>query len=205
MKKITYLSLIAILVLSSCSHRLEITKKYHSFGWNIAFENTKKSEGETKKESKTKKSLEVKTTEIEETIANVDVKENNVSENNSIETTKPTLSTIELKPEIVKVKKELSKITNNNKTLNAENVEIKTISKKDLKKSKRNLILDKNKTNTSDIIYILLILFVPFGTTISMYLYEGSWTSRVTTNLILTLLCYLPGLIHALITIFGRK
>lgn len=56
------------------------------------------------------------------------------------------------------------------------------------------------------LLYILLILLVPFGTTIAMYLYEGNnWTERVTLNLILTLLCGLPGLIHALIVILGNK
>jgi uncharacterized membrane protein YqaE (UPF0057 family)/predicted HTH domain antitoxin len=54
-------------------------------------------------------------------------------------------------------------------------------------------------------VYLLLILLVPFGTTISMYLHEGSWTSKVTTNLILTLLCGIPGIIHALVNIFGKK
>jgi uncharacterized membrane protein YqaE (UPF0057 family) len=71
--------------------------------------------------------------------------------------------------------------------------------------------LNANEAKTGDSnraenwVYILLILLVPFGTTISMYLYEGSWTKRVTTNLILTLLCGLPGFIHALVVIFGNK
>lgn len=54
-------------------------------------------------------------------------------------------------------------------------------------------------------VYVLLILLVPFGCTIAMYLHEGSWTKKVTTNLILTLLCGIPGLIHALVNIFGKK
>jgi uncharacterized membrane protein YqaE (UPF0057 family) len=62
-----------------------------------------------------------------------------------------------------------------------------------------------NSNRTENWVYILLILLVPFGCTISMYLYEGSWTKRVTTNLLLTLLCGLPGLIHALVVIFGNK
>lgn len=62
-----------------------------------------------------------------------------------------------------------------------------------------------NSNRTENWVYILLILLVPFGTTISMYLYEGSWTKRVTTNLLLTLLCGLPGFIHALVVIFGNK
>lgn len=62
-----------------------------------------------------------------------------------------------------------------------------------------------NSSRTENWVYILLIFLVPFGTTISMYLYEGSWTKRVTSNLLLTLLCGLPGLIHALVVIFGNK
>lgn len=54
-------------------------------------------------------------------------------------------------------------------------------------------------------VYVLLILLVPFGCTIAMYMHEGSWTKKVTTNLILTLLCGIPGLIHALVNIFGKK
>ena len=62
-----------------------------------------------------------------------------------------------------------------------------------------------HSNRTENWVYILLILLVPFGTVISMFLYEGSWTKRVTTNLLLTLLCGLPGLIHALVVIFGNK
>ena len=54
-------------------------------------------------------------------------------------------------------------------------------------------------------VYVLLILLVPFGTTIAVYMHEGTWNKKVTTNLILTLLCGIPGLIHALVTIFGNK
>lgn len=65
---------------------------------------------------------------------------------------------------------------------------------------------DATTTDDRTLLYILLILLVPFGTVISMYLYENNnWTSRVTTNLILTLLCGLPGLIHALVVILGKK
>ena len=62
-----------------------------------------------------------------------------------------------------------------------------------------------DSSRTENWVYILLMLLVPFGTVISMYLYEGSWTNRVTVNLILTFLCGLPGLIHALVVIFGNK
>jgi len=64
---------------------------------------------------------------------------------------------------------------------------------------------NQNGSEPESWVYVLLILLVPFGTTIAMYLHEGSWTKKVTANLILTLLCVIPGLIHALVNIFGKK
>lgn len=63
----------------------------------------------------------------------------------------------------------------------------------------------QNASQPESWVYILLIFLVPFGCTIAVYLHEGNWTKKVTTNLILTLLCGIPGLIHALITIFGKN
>lgn len=54
-----------------------------------------------------------------------------------------------------------------------------------------------------DILMLIMIFVFP---PVAMYIYEGKqWTGRVTLNLILTLLCGLPGLIHAAIVIFGDK
>ena len=52
------------------------------------------------------------------------------------------------------------------------------------------------------LIIILAIVLPPLG----LYFYEGeTWTKRCTVNLILTLLCGLPGMIHALVIILGKK
>jgi uncharacterized membrane protein YqaE (UPF0057 family)/PBP1b-binding outer membrane lipoprotein LpoB len=56
----------------------------------------------------------------------------------------------------------------------------------------------KNPEEYDVALLVVLAFFLP---PLSVYLYEGSWTSRCTTNLILTLLCGLPGLIHALIVV----
>ena len=40
---------------------------------------------------------------------------------------------------------------------------------------------------------------------LAVYMYFDEWNKTVTLNLILTLLCGLPGLIHALIVILGKK
>jgi uncharacterized membrane protein YqaE (UPF0057 family) len=55
-----------------------------------------------------------------------------------------------------------------------------------------------NAYKPDKVLLVILALFLP---PLAVYLYEGSWTKRCTTNLILTLLCGLPGLIHALIVI----
>jgi uncharacterized membrane protein YqaE (UPF0057 family) len=49
-------------------------------------------------------------------------------------------------------------------------------------------------------ILVLICFFIP---PLAVYLYEGDWTKRCTVNLILTLLCGLPGFIHGLIVILG--
>jgi uncharacterized membrane protein YqaE (UPF0057 family) len=52
------------------------------------------------------------------------------------------------------------------------------------------------------VLLVVLCFFIP---PLAVYLYEGEWTSRCTVNLILTLLCGLPGLIHGLVLILGNK
>lgn len=60
----------------------------------------------------------------------------------------------------------------------------------------------KEMSTPSTGVLVLIAFFIP---PLAVYLYEGDWTSRCTTNLILTLLCGLPGFIHALILILGKK
>lgn len=52
--------------------------------------------------------------------------------------------------------------------------------------------------NVDPVVLIILAIFLP---PLAVYLYEGSWTKRCTVNVILTLLCGLPGMIHALIVV----
>ena len=96
--------------------------------------------------------------------------------------------------------KVLSELANERKVERLEKKASKFIAKMNTNSAKA-----ENSSQPEKWVYILLILLVPFGTVISMYLYEGSWTKRVTVNLILTLLCGLPGFIHALVVIFGDK
>jgi uncharacterized membrane protein YqaE (UPF0057 family) len=104
-----------------------------------------------------------------------------------------------------KVTVQAVKMVNANQTNGAVAMKLNKKAERIMAKLNSNEAKASNSNRTETWVYILLILLVPFGTTISMYLYEGSWTKRVTTNLILTFLCGLPGFIHALVVIFGNK
>ena len=192
------------LILDSCS----VQKRYHRKGftvnWNNASVNMKKNRkvvhSETIQEdafvsnTKQKKKL----TKNYEMPVSKDMASSSVTVP-SIKNTSPST----LEP--LMVKNQASNALSVAKEMSKEKEDIKSskkAAKKIIKAIKKN---QKQDAKTDTIIYLLLILLVPFGTTISMYLYEGSWTGRVTTNLLLTLLCGLPGLIHALVVIFGNK
>jgi uncharacterized membrane protein YqaE (UPF0057 family) len=72
------------------------------------------------------------------------------------------------------------------------------------KKAELKELIRQNSSSGDDntVLCIVLAFFIP---PLAVYLYEGSWTKRCTVNLILTLLCGLPGLIHALVVILGGK
>jgi uncharacterized membrane protein YqaE (UPF0057 family) len=103
------------------------------------------------------------------------------------------------------VKVQAVKTVNANESTPAVAIKLNKKAERIMAKLNSNEAKASHSNRTENWVYILLILLVPFGTVISMYLYEGSWTKRVTTNLLLTLLCGLPGLIHALVVIFGNK
>ena len=60
----------------------------------------------------------------------------------------------------------------------------------------------KQGANTDIVLLVLLAILLP---PLAVYLYEGYWTDRCTINLILTLLCGIPGVIHALIVVLEGR
>ena len=205
MKKFTLLLTAAFsmtLILDSCS----VQKRYHRKGftvnWNNASVNMKKNRKVVHTESIQEDAIvsntieKKKLTKNYETPVSMDIASTSVAV--------PTLTNTA--PSIAahsSVKNQAVTFANTVKAISKEDAKsTKKAAKKIIKAIKKN---QKQDAKTDTIIYLLLILLVPFGTTISMYLYEGSWTGRVTANLLLTLLCGLPGLIHALVVIFGNK
>ena len=61
-----------------------------------------------------------------------------------------------------------------------------------------NLAQSGNSSRPDTAVLVLLAIFIP---PLAVYLYEGSWTERCTINLILTILCGIPGMIHALVVV----
>jgi uncharacterized membrane protein YqaE (UPF0057 family)/GTP:adenosylcobinamide-phosphate guanylyltransferase len=82
--------------------------------------------------------------------------------------------------------------------------EVKGLKKMVLKQAVKKATKNTKKGNfeTDTVLLVILALLLP---PLAVYLYEGSWTGRCTLNLILTLLCGIPGVIHALIVVLGNK
>jgi len=192
------------LILDSCS----VQKRYHRKGitvnWNNACVNMKKNRKVVHTETIQEEVIVSNATKKEKLIRNYETPISmdvasalpSVYAPSLIDETSQNTEKFQIRSEKSKTFKQVKEL--NNKEVKST----KKAAQKIIKAVKKN---QQKNSKTDTIIYILLILLVPFGTTISMYLYEGSWTSRVTANLLLTLLCGLPGLIHALVVILGNK
>ena len=192
------------LILDSCS----VQKRYHRKGftvnWNNASVNMKKNRKVVHTETIQEEVIVSNATKKEKLIRNYETPISmdvasalpSVYAPSLIDETSQNTEKFQMRSEKSKTFKPVKEL--NNKEVKST----KKAAQKIIKAVKKN---QQKNSKTDTIIYILLILLVPFGTTISMYLYEGSWTSRVTANLLLTLLCGLPGLIHALVVILGNK
>jgi uncharacterized membrane protein YqaE (UPF0057 family) len=196
MKKIL-LSLVAIAtILSSCS----VEKRVHTDGYHIEwYSNNNKSK------------IQHQAPEIAATKVDVAVNENNQLECevavNETGVVRSTPASIDLTaPKTSEVENESDRA--NRKAIRKAIKELRTELKQQ-SQSTNPVQLFSGKSNAAQaelanpdqpdkVLLVILAFFIP---PLAVYLYEGSWTKRCTTNLILTLLCGLPGLIHALIVI----
>lgn len=214
MKKLSLFFITALLgayLINSCS----IERRYHRTGFNVNWNNAsikmKKDKNSNYSEvdvisEEVAKTKIVRSTENSNTTY-ADISDNSVASNASDISTVIEPNTIEIQSiSNVSLVEKSSALALNSTTDSKLNQSLKdSKSSQKLIMKAKNKILNSSASSPEPWVYILLIFLVPFGTTISMYLYEGSWTKRVTVNLILTLLCGLPGLIHALVVIFGKK
>ena len=210
MKKLSLLLVVAFmstLILDSCS----VQKRYHRKGFNVNWNHTsiggKKDKNKVAYDSSEEEIAEVTEVKATENVVKNEISAYSNEATSDLASTTNEISVVTSLPAENKLvtKSESEEINviapvNNSKEVKVSNKKFKGTIAEMKKKS-----LQNNGAATELWVYLLLMFLVPFGTTIAMYLYEGSWTKRVTVNLILTLLCGLPGLIHALVVILGNK
>jgi uncharacterized membrane protein YqaE (UPF0057 family) len=97
----------------------------------------------------------------------------------------------------------VSPVATTNRTFETVRPETKVSATDVLPKNKR-LIKKLFRRGADDtVLYVLLALLIP---PLAMFLYEGkNWTDRCTVNLILSIFCWFPGVIHALYIILGNR
>jgi len=196
MKKINVLiGLSIILTLASCS----VEKRRYTDGYHVDWH---------RKQSK-ELPMEPKELQTEQNVA--------LKINRDEELGNPTFSEIEL----IKSQRTNSQINNfteiNNRFVTKTEKKIasrlpvkndffntsKSLMYKDFNRAKVETLTTGSFDSNSETELILLIILALFLPPLAVYLYEGSWTKTVTINLILTLIFFLPGVIHALIVILG--
>jgi uncharacterized membrane protein YqaE (UPF0057 family) len=199
MKKILLFSLV-LAFLSSCS----VDKRVYMSGYHVNWNKSKNDKKEVAQKEKAS-NIDVLENQIAESIVNEEPETISFDENISASTESTGNFVVNnSKKDVAKAFVSTKSVENEAKVTAPislkEAIKINKTLKKELKE--KNM---KRSPNTETWVYVLLTLFIPFGSTISMYMYEGGWSKRVTTNLILTLLCGLPGVIHALVVILGNK
>jgi len=207
------LATIGALVMNSCS----IERRYHRTGFNVNWNTThvKIKKDKTKIDSELDLNDETLTQqnivpgkEENKVLTYSDLNDNSVAGNSE----ELVLSTENKAAELTAtspVKVDQKFVLNNTNTVSKSEVVNSVKSTSTIKKriGKRTEMKEqiRQKSALDDDNTLLCIVLAFFIPPLAVYLFEGSWTKRCTVNLILTLLCGLPGLIHALVVILGDK
>lgn len=184
------------LLFNSCS----IEKRIHNSGYHITLNNNKVKSIKDKENKNIAQKTEKNPVDNNLTIR----KYKSESETKNLAFSKPQID----QKESQELKSNKSKVTKE-KTQSFQIAKEEVFSSKDIGLEDRrfeatNIIKEKSKNKENKLRYdtILLVLLAFLLPPLAVYLFEGeNWTDRCTLNLILTLLCGLPGLIHALIVI----
>lgn len=182
----------AALFLSSCSS-VSLTQRKYNKGFHFEWVTNQKADG------KVEKPRTVNPTSNVVVLNNI---QNSTSENQTPSITQPMVDhsfitqSVKVKPfNIVKFMKEAKKI--NNLTTHNEVITSKTFSKTTYLKAIQN-----TKGGALDpVLLIILAIFIP---PVAVFLYDNGVTSRFWLNLILTILGWVLGAIHALIVVTGQ-
>lgn len=198
MKRILSLGVLVLLI-SSCANRGFNKPKYGKLNWiNHGFEKKEQAVQNSTEPKKTdtntdKAELNNHPTTIETVTELPEQKKENFSSENEVPmTTAPVVKTKEQGKELtilpVVVQKE--EASQEEKEVKVEEQKNQTSAEKKSKK--------KGGLSTDTLLLVIIAIFIP---PLAVYLAEGAITTNFWINLILTLLFWLPGFIHALIVI----
>jgi uncharacterized membrane protein YqaE (UPF0057 family) len=189
MKKLFLFGVIAS-VLASCSS-VEIAKRQHRSGYYVSFGNKTEVNKTEAKVNQSVAQQEVAQTQVvaEEVVAENNVVVNEVAQNNIVSNQKNTVAS--------------SKSSSQNtfvQNLNEEKVESKktTVVQKVSKKG----ILGKLKQADDNVMLLILVILALFIPPIAVGLKKNWALIPLLISIILTLLFFLPGVIHALLVVF---
>lgn len=202
-KMLTFLSITVFLASCSSVGQISLTKSRYGNGIGLSFD-----KGLSKADQK---KLEDKTAIIKERAKQRSIASPNELSSRFLQGTEIVkVDLTEEKPEAVQ--EELIEFSDSKNAVqvleNLRNVDLDEGSAKVKVEEVRKSVLASAKSESgglSDESTLLLVILALLLSPVAVYLYEGSWTNRVTLNLILYLLCGLPGVIHALVVILGNK
>jgi uncharacterized membrane protein YqaE (UPF0057 family) len=212
MKKLSLILIatsLGALLINSCS----IERRYHRTGFNVNWNNT----SVKIKKDKNSNHYEIDNQLVENEITPTKSSENraltysNLNDNSIAGTAEEPIFTNEnneIANNFDTPNEDESNSKNTSKTTLTDKFENNLVSNSEMKNrigkdtKVKELVRKKTAGDEDTILYIVLAFLIP---PLAVYLYEGSWTKRCTVNLILTLLCGLPGVIHALVVILGNK
>lgn len=201
MKKLNYsigaltLILSAVIFLSSCSS-VSLSQRRYNKGLHIEWVTSQKTDKkvESNKTQRTAQHSEVITLSSlnigtlasnHSQISNPMIDHNFILKQNKINPVK-----------VWKSAKQLKKMTEFN-----EFASTKVVSKTTFLKAKKSFSKSSLLDDTNLILLVILAILIP---PLAVYLHEGEINNKFIINLILTLLCGIPGVIHALIVVLGK-
>jgi len=207
--KLQVFAVLALLVLGACNTSQDvasggfITKRKYNKGFHINLN------------KKYKSTKEAEFTKVDEELAISNEIEINESPN-VLTSNNPSLVENSVNQDVVLDEQVVSSTENNTKAINKiEKREIfqgySSLSKEDkqvFKAAKHQFKAKKEfSKNKADNDLLISLLFIIFGLSfLGVWWHEGkTWTKRCTVNLILWLLCGLPGFIHGLIVVLGDR
>jgi len=191
----------AVVFFSSCAGTGSITKRYHSNGYQVSlnlFGKDKTKEAVANKPAERKQLAAAHATkQTDETVL--------VSGEEPVPVPPAATHTTCLKEQAAKVKAAVRTSTAGVKTVVQQGVEELKPAVKEIrpavKKALKNLPeTKKGLADDNQLIAAIVAIFIPF---LGVLIYEGTITSHFWISLLLTLLFFLPGMIYALLVIFG--